>query len=205
MELDEAQINLLYKQADRFASKYYKIGQIYDREDLVQIAMIAALSAAKRYDASQESLITFLYKRMKGAILDEIREYTKTRQKGNIFLDHKVVRFSQLRNTVLESGEHGSIAEIIPSKEKEPGYRLEIKDSLNNWRKRNNITKKEWLVLKLRIGKNLLQSDVGKIFGLHVRKSSCPKICELEKKIFQKFSIGMNSTIRIPKYEKVRV
>ena len=167
MELSNEVIASLYRIAGGLAKKVYGIAGIVDREDCVQIAMLAALEASKRFNGEKGELITFLVCRMRGAILDEIRIYT-----GRGKSRHNNVRFLTLEDN----------RNILPN------HQLETMDELEKWKKEHAVSKKDWLLLNLRIGEGLTQKETGKVLGYACGGHSCSGVCHAESRLYKRLN-----------------
>lgn len=176
MDVTKQVIDELYHIAQVVSAKYQH-NYIYDRDDLIQIAVSAALPCLSRYDAGKGKLSTFLQRRMHGAIQDELRLYLRPRNLEDAYKDHKTRRFSQLEG-VLESGSfsedhvHNQDWYCPDYREHQPGYHEEVRDQLNNWRTSHLISMEEWSLLWWRFGQGFSQKQIAELFGCHPSRIS---------------------------------
>lgn len=180
MELNEELIASLYRIAGGLAKKVYGIAGVADRDDYVQIAMLAALKASKRFNGEKGELITFLVCRMRGAILDEIRACT-----GRIENKHNTMRFSILNKN-----------DVLNGKGELPDYQLEIIDELEEWKKNHQVSKKDWLLLKLRIGEGMSQKETGKVLGYACGEHNCSGVCHAEAHLCKRLNLHVTRSRR---------
>lgn len=204
MELDQQIIDELYRIARMVAWDYREHGYVYDKEDLVQIAVVGALPLLDKYDPALGPLATFVYTRMQGAIKDELRLYCRSRRAGSGFKDCKVIRFSQL-NSDFDIHLDQRCSDY---REYMPEYRLEIIDELEAWRKIHGLNEKLWMLLLLRFGCALTQSDIANVLGVSKSRISqletelstylrlkTPKATFFHKKIGRQKNLCDNSSV----------
>jgi len=197
MDLNKETIKSIYKLATKAASRYKRYGHVFDREDFVQIGVMAAIIAMKRYDSIKGGLSTYLMPRIKGAMFDTLREYMGSRRKRNEYQDSKTVRFSQLQTPELDCTER-----IIDKKQPPPDYTLEITEELQRWKELKKLSKREWTLIKMRIGENKSQGDVGRALGFSCKGTGSACICRMERDLFHRLEIKSKVKGVYPKKHK---
>jgi len=64
---------------------YLDIGSDYEKDDLIQEAVICAVKALEKYDPRKSSIETFLSQRIFGAMIDALRDNKLFGNKKNIY------------------------------------------------------------------------------------------------------------------------
>ncbi|WP_409421717.1 FliA/WhiG family RNA polymerase sigma factor [Pseudaeromonas sp. ZJS20] len=77
-----------------------QVGTVLGRDDLEQIGLLGLLEALRRYGPPDEQFEYFAFKRIRGAILDELRRQDwrprQLRQQANVFNQHSRALLNQL-------------------------------------------------------------------------------------------------------------
>lgn len=176
--IKEEELKVVCKIAGFLSCKFrhWKFG-FMDEEDYFSVAVMKAIREIHKYDSSKGCLYTFLYPRMLGAILDELRSvmhYKRIKKDSVVQVQYRrEVSFSDL-GCDLET----TVSTINPV------LIVDIKDELLEWRKVHNVTFREWLLLFCRYGLNLSQRETGKVIGV---KNS--RVSQCEKKLIEDHSL----------------
>jgi len=157
----------------------------YDIDDLASVGFIKAAESYHRWDAEQGLLGNYLQHRIRGAILDYIRAYTKNRYVTAVYKDYQTKHFS-----TIESSPNVNINNMLEDKSGSHENKIDITDELNQWCRKNKITNKEWLILILRFGERMSLRAIGTVMGIS-ESAVCHKTIALQKRFRLKSFISI--------------
>lgn len=184
MEATEEQIGIIYRLARYHARKMFYPDRSVGYDDFVAEGVMGALRALPRWDPEISTLNTFLTFRIRGAMLDVMKEEVGRRHGAccetvrihpERFEGRQVVvkNFSEICDI---EGDYEPLWLNAPT----GPPRADVADSLARYRKM--VTGKDWLILMYRYGQNMEMWQIGKIIG--VSESRISQLCKRLKERF---------------------
>lgn len=170
-------VETIQKLAWYFAARMTFYHPYMDVGDMVGVGIAEALRVLPQWDRAKGKLTTFIGPRVQGAMQDAIRLYSKSRNRGVGYRDHRTTRFGRI-----EAAVDGPIDDILPGGER-PVSRLELLDELAWVRRR--VTRQEWLILILRFGAEHSQRHIAATLGL-----TGGRVSQIETNLRQRFNLG---------------